>query len=149
MKRNLKLFGLLIVVATLFVGCNWAPEGNPWDYQSIDENDNAYAQAYEITAGKKYKGIGYLSTSSTYGSGAGWKFKNNSGSTVSCKFAEKFFHSEHSSSVYVASVKIENPENGFNVPAGAEVRIEARTAYYKKSGGGKSEKFYQFYLACD
>ena len=146
MKRNFKIFALLFVVATLFVGCNWAPEGNAWDYKKIDDNQSYYKDPYELSAGKKYSGTGYLSTS-PYGSGAGWKFKNNTDSTVSCKFAEKFYHSEHKSSVSVDGTIIKSPKDGFDVPAGATVRIEASTKYYISSGNAK-DSFYQFYLAC-
>ena len=149
MKRNIRMFGLLVVAVALVIGltgCNWAPEGNAWDYKTVEQNDSAYKDPYEIAPDKKYKGFGYLSTYS-YGSGAGWKFKNNTEETVTCKFADKFYHSQSSSKVYVNSTKIENPKNGFEVPAGASVEIEASCGYYQ-TGGSSREKFYQFFLAC-
>ena len=149
MKRNIKIFALLFVVASLFVSCNWAPEGNAWDYDTIEQNDGAYQNPYEIASGKKYKGFGYLSTYSG-GSGAGWKFVNKTDKTVKCKFAEKFYHSDHRSTIYVNTEKVEDPAKGFDVPAGATVRLSASCAYYIKSGGSNSkEKFYQFYLSCN
>ena len=146
MKRNFKMFGLMLLVATLFAGCNWAPEGNAWDYKTVEQNQQYYKDPYAIAPGKMYKGFGYLSTYS-YGSGAGWKFKNDTEESVTCKFADKFYHGSSRSTVYVDSTKVENPKAGFEVPAGASVEIEASCDYYQ-SGGSSKEKFYQFYLAC-
>ena len=148
MKRNFKIFALLFLVATLFIGCNLAPEGHAWDYDTIKQNDGAYQNPYRIASGKKYKGYGYLSTYSG-GSGAGWKFVNDTDKTVKCKFNEKFYHSDHSSYIYVNLNKVSNPKDGFEVPPGATVSLSARCAYYIKSGGsGSKEKFYEFYLYC-
>ncbi|MBR5400833.1 MAG: hypothetical protein IK102_03385 [Treponema sp.] len=147
MFKKLMLAGLVTCFALVcLTGCNFAPEGNPWDYTKIEQNDNYLQEPYEIAPDKKYHGFGYLSTYSS-GSGAGWKFINNTGSTVSCKYSEKFFHGDSYSTIWVGATTVENPGAGFEVKAGESVSISAGSAYYIKSGN-KKEKFYEFYLAC-
>ena len=152
MKKNLTIFAFIFVVATLFTACNWAPEGKSWDYKNV--KDLSYNEpSYEISPGTKYRGIAYCTKT---GGGGEWRFKNNTDSTITCKYAQKFtlkgtatieYIYESENSLKYGST-IENPEAGFEVPAGASIRLMVGTSYRIQSGGDRTD-FFKFYLSCN
>ena len=151
MKKRITILSFIFVVTTLFTACNWAPEGNSWDYKNV--NDLRYNDAsIEISSGSKYRGIAYCTK--TGGSGE-WRFINKTDSPLTCKYAQKFTLSGNASVEYfyengdsiTYGEKIKNPEKGFEVPAGASIKIYASTSYRIKSGGSKDD-FFKFYLSC-
>lgn len=148
-KRNLKIFLLMAVVATLFTACNWAPEGNGWDYKNVKENSQSSPQ--KIVSGSKFRGTGFVTKT---GGSAQWWFKNDTDAALKCKYAEKLsLKGESEIQILVpnsyGSYTYESPESKkeFEVPAGAILRIYAGSPYRIKSGGN-SEDFFKFYLAC-
>lgn len=151
-KRNLKIFLLMAVVATLFTACNWAPEGNGWDYKNVKENSQSNPQ--KIVSGSKFKGTGYITKSS--GSGDWW-FINETDAPLKCKYAEKFSYKgtsefqlriPNSNGTGYGYGSIENKKE-FEIPAGAMLRIMAGSSYRITSqSSGNSTKFFEFYLAC-
>ena len=151
MKKRITILSFIFVVATLFTACNWAPEGNSWDYKNV--KDLSYSDpSIKISSGSKYRGIAYITK--TGGSGE-WRFINDTDKTLTCKYAQKFslkgdsfveyLYEDGTSVTYGDSIK--NPEKGFEVPAGASIRIYASTSRRIKSGGNK-EDFFKFYLSC-
>ncbi len=152
MKRNLKNFVLMAVIATLFTACNWAPEGNGWDYKNVKENSQSNPQ--KIVSGSKFKGTGYITKSS--GSGDWW-FINETDTALKCKYAEKLSYKgtsefqlllPNSTGTGYTYSSIENKKE-FEIPAGAMLRIMAGSSYRITSqSSGNSDKFFQFYLAC-
>ena len=151
MKKSITIFAFIFVVATLFTACNWAPEGNSWDYKNV--KDLSYGdKSYKISSGSKYRGIAYITT---HGGSGEWRFKNDSDKTIKCKYAEKFSLKGESSLSYFyekddGTITYGETIKGkeFEVPAGASIKIYASTSYRIKSGGSK-EDFFKFYLACD
>ena len=154
MKKHLTIIAFIFVVATLFTACNWAPEGHSWEYKNV--KDMIYSDpSYKLTSGAKYRGIAYFTKTGGHGE---WRFINDTDSTIHCKYAQKFtlkttstasveYIYENGSSLKYGDT-IQNPEAGFDVPAGASIRIYASTSYRIKSGG-TSEDFFKFYLSCD
>ena len=145
MKRKAGIFVLILLAANFFMACNFAPEGNAWDYEKVEPWENYKSEILDIAPGKMYKGYGYLAQNNGYGTHREWKFKNNTEETVTCKFAEKFYQSHSRSYVYVDLDTIENSKDGFEVPAGKELHISVYSDWSVSSG---SEQFYGFFLAC-
>ncbi len=153
MKRNLKIFVLMAVVATLFTACNWAPEGSGWDYKRVKENSESSAQ--KIVSGSKFKGTGYITKTS---GSAQWWFINETDAALKCKYAEKLSYKgtaelqllvPNTTGTGYTYGTIENKKE-FEVPAGGMLRIMAGSSYRITSqSSGNSTKFYDFYLACD
>ena len=151
MKKGIIIFSFIFVVATLFTACNWAPEGNSWDYKNVNEL-NYNDPSIKLSSGSKYRGTAYCTKT---GGGAEWRFINNTDSTLTCKYAEKFslkgtsqieyIYENGDSLTYGATIK--NPEKGFEIPAGVSIRLMVGTSYRIKSGGNK-EDFFKFYLSC-
>ena len=146
-KRNLKIFLLMAVVATLFTACLQAPEGNSWDYKNVKEDGT-----YSLSSGSKYRGTGFITKT---GGSAVWFFENNTDTTIKCKYTERCEldgHSDlelwipHEGYNYKTYEGIKNKKE-FEVPPGVTLRIHAASPYRIKSGGS-SESFFKFYLAC-
>ena len=147
MKKSLKFLVFAFVMATLFTACNWAPEGNGFDYKNVKPLTSYNNPPYKIVSGSKFKGIGYFSS---HGVEASWRFVNETDQTLICKYAEKFYHNESHSEVIVQETTyprtISSPKDGFEVPPGATLFIDAGTRW--RTQGGGSEDFFKFYLAC-
>ena len=142
-KKILSVFAIL-VVSTLFISCSWCPVGNPWDYEDIEDNSAYYQDPYTLSSGKAYHAEAML-RNNPYGCGNSFVFKAEA--DVHCQFAVKFYHSKNELEVTINGKEVNNPENGFDVPEGAELRIEVFTEYYLKSGTPSS--FAEFYLYVD
>lgn len=143
MKKKILSILAILVFSTLFVSC-WCPVGNPWDYEDIEDNSAYYQTPYPLSSGKSYHAESML-RNNPYGCGNSYKFKADT--NVHCQFAVKLYQGSSECKVTIDYKEVENPENGFDVPEGAELRIEVFTEYYLKSGTPSS--FAEFYLYVD
>ncbi len=92
MKKNIKMLGLMLVVAALFVGCKWCPAGNPGDYTKIQSNK----YEYDLTAGTGYYGRGILPTTSIKYGDSGDTYTFVAKEDMKIIYSEKLYASEDS-----------------------------------------------------
>jgi hypothetical protein len=151
MKRNLKLFALLVVVAAFFTGCKWCPEGNPSDYKKLEKR----VYEYDLSSGTGYYGKGYLGTSSvSFGnSGDTYTFKAKEDMTI--KYSERLYKSEESKievrkwdgeTVTYDVIKKQGgksiKDKSFSVNAGDEIKVTFYTLMYATKSGVEAWEFY-------
>ena len=150
MKRNFKMFGLMLVVAALFVGCKWCPVGSPGDYKKLKEDGDT--TNYEMTSGSGFYGKGYLPTTQ-YASGFGGSYYFTAKEDVTISYSEKLYHSEESlirkypagggACTYLKEESDKGLKNQtFEVKAGERIEIVFFDIYYSS----KKTTAYEFYL---
>ena len=144
MKKHFLLVLTILIVSSLFVGCSFAPVGNPWDYEDIEDNSAYYQTPYSLSSGKSYHAKSML-RNNPYGCGNSYVFKADA--DVHCQFAVKLYQGESDCKVTIDYKEVENPENGFDVPKDAELRIRVATDFYLVSGSPSA--FAEFYLYVD
>ena len=143
MKKNILLTTIFLIISIFFVSC-WCPVGNPWDYEDIEDNSAYYQAPYTLSSGKAYHAEAML-RNNPYGCGNSFVFKAEA--DVHCQFAVKFYHSKNELEVTINGKEVNNPENGFNVPKDAELKIRVYTKLYLTSG--ESSAYAEFYLYVD
>ena len=143
MKKNFLVTAVILLVSLLFAGC-WCPVGNPWDYEDIEDNSAYYQTPYPLSSGKSYHAESML-RNNPYGCGNSYVFKADA--DVHCQFAVKLYQGKSECKVTIDYKEVENPENGFDVPKDAELRIRVATDYYLVSGSPSA--FAEFYLYVD
>lgn len=140
MKKHFLLVLTILIVSSLFVGCSFAPVGNPGDYKDIKGNYSG--EPYPLSSGNAYHAKAMMGNSSTY---EFYIFEAEA--DVHCQFAIKIYNSDSKYSVSIDNEKVTNPENGFNVPEGSELKIFVTTNLYLVSGNPTS--YAEFYLYVD
>ena len=151
MKRNIKMLGLLAVVAALFVSCQWCPEGNPSDYKKI--KDNVYK--YDLTSGTGYYGKGYLGTSSIKFGNSGHTLSFTAKEDLTIKYSEKLYASEESKieirkwdgqNVSYTTIKKQGgksiKDKSFTVKADERIDITFYTYMYSNKKDSEAWEFY-------
>lgn len=143
MKKHFLLVLTILIVSTLFIGCSFAPVGNPRDYEDIE--DNYSGEPYPLSSGNAYHAKAMMGNNPLNGSSEFYIFEAEA--DVHCQFAIKIYNGDSRYSVSIDNEKVTNPENGFNVPEGSELKIFVKTDLYVVSGDSTS--YAEFYLYVD
>lgn len=143
MKKHFLLVLTILIVSTLFVGCSFAPVGNPRDYKDI--KDNYSDEPYPLSSGNAYHAEAMMGNNPLYGSSEFYIFEAEA--DVHCQFAIKLYNGDSKYSVLIDNKEVTNPKNGFNVPKGSELKIFVKTDLYVVSGDSTS--YAEFYLYVD
>jgi hypothetical protein len=144
MKKHFLLVLTILIVSSLFVGCSFAPVGNPWDYKRIGENNSEGDAPYPLISGKGYHATAMLENA-YLGSSAAYNFIAET-EDVHCQFAWESYMSAECI-VRIDNEKVLDPEDGFDVPKGSALRIWFGTDYVLNGSGSKA--FAEFYLYVD
>lgn len=143
MKKHFLLVLTILIVSTLFVSCLFAPVGNPGDYKDIKGNYSG--EPYPLSSGNAYHAKAMMGNNPLSGAYEFYIFEAEA--DVHCQFAIKIYNSDSKYSVLIDNKEVTNPENGFNVPEGSELKIFVKTNLYLASGDPTS--YAEFYLYVD
>ncbi len=142
MKKKFLSILAILVVSTLFVSC-WCPVGNPWDYEDIENNYSG--EPYPLSSGNAYHAKAMIGNNPLNGASEFYIFEAEA--DVHCQFAIKIYNGDSKYSVSIDNEEVTNPENGFKVPEGSELKIFVKTNLWLVSGDPTS--YAEFYLYVD